>query len=688
MSIAGNKRKLTDYFRPTPSPLLRSEVSDPLSGSTGWETPPEYRSTPPSDPKATTHYTTSTATSNLPSSSSNPLAVTPTKKKVHPSSQSSYLSPPGSCPRIIPILTPRKDYGNVPATPQSLRLTHRYSVSPTKTSTPKNKKLFVRDSDNEFSDDSPGSGGLPEMANLFRSPQPPTSLRSTLKPVQPVRKFPSSQLRQAHSMTVREPQLPLLPPKPRQYRFSLAKLVSQQEERNLSEATLGSIKHAIEQAEIAAALGEDAPMGEDFISKLAQHGDVDDAGRVKQAIDRTEALSKVERWRFIDWGCHAQQQDSKPRPRTESHPLIATNDRAFENDMLCGHLATLSLSGNQLPVELIEWMMSQLTTEKRDDLRAAYVHTLLAHPVMLGQLLNPTGLTSLLTRLGAVEAVTHFDKSLTPQTSISAQATDEAIERMSVVFDLLAQVANDLLPESQQHLLRSLARLSLDESLELSAKLSRSLSSLFTALLHSHPSSLWPTIEPLYLSTLSANISNPELRSRLLLRLPYHTARTRTFARRLATAMLLSSSPAKLAQPDARPILPRLTKRLSHPPFRIDEHTDYPTLTHALSLLDIAAGDGTAGVALPFADRAERDAFDAQVDGFAGGLKALAGRVLDTGASHMSRTEAKQVMERVRQRVLVAGRTRRGVRRGFIGGGVGGGEGDLMRIFGEKEGKG
>lgn len=114
-----------------------------------------------------------------------------------------------------------------------------------------------------------------------------------------------------------------------------------------------------------------------------------------------------------------------------------------------------------------------------------------------------------------------------------------------------------------------------------------------------------------------------------------------------------------------------MSKTLCHPRFTITRQTDYPVLTASISLLDIALDSGSSSSSSfpstscssppddPQADaeREERE-FNADVDALAYQLKVLWSSISEVGASFISRIDAKEVMEGVRNRLLFTARTR------------------------------
>jgi hypothetical protein len=90
--------------------------------------------------------------------------------------------------------------------------------------------------------------------------------------------------------------------------------------------------------------------------------------------------------------------------------------------------------------------------------------------------------------------------------------------------------------------------------------------------------------------------------------------------------------------------------------FRIDSSTDYTRIASLISILDICIDNGASPSS--FKDKGQENAFNTDIDNLANKLKSMFTKIVDTGASYMARTEAKEVLERVHYRLVFAVRTK------------------------------
>ena len=99
-----------------------------------------------------------------------------------------------------------------------------------------------------------------------------------------------------------------------------------------------------------------------------------------------------------------------------------------------------------------------------------------------------------------------------------------------------------------------------------------------------------------------------------------------------------------------------IVHQLRQPEFKITAAADYTRLAAAISILDIGIDDGDPPTS-PFDVQAELD-FNHEVDRLAKMVKSMFTRIIDSGASHMTRTEAKDVLEALHARLVYAVRTK------------------------------
>ena len=152
-------------------------------------------------------------------------------------------------------------------------------------------------------------------------------------------------------------------------------------------------------------------------------------------------------------------------------------------------------------------------------------------------------------------------------------------------------------------------------------------------------------------------IRSSHLRLQLLRAMPASTPHLANARRRLARASFFHLDHYPREPLDLAAVIKYLE---SNALFNVGPRTDYTHLAAQASILDIAIGDG--GYPLPTGDddvdAKARKAFDKKVDKLADDVQSLAARIIDTGAAHLTRTEAKEVLQAMHTRLLYGVRTR------------------------------
>ena len=139
--------------------------------------------------------------------------------------------------------------------------------------------------------------------------------------------------------------------------------------------------------------------------------------------------------------------------------------------------------------------------------------------------------------------------------------------------------------------------------------------------------------------------------------MPDSSARLHELRRRLSFAVFCRDYDLTKEPVGANFELWRLVDELDSTRFKITKETDYVELATTMALLDIAIDNGhSAGLDLSD-PQAEKD-FNSDVDELAYQLKVIWSSINDVGALFISRIDAKEVMDGVRNRLMYTVRTR------------------------------
>jgi hypothetical protein len=196
-----------------------------------------------------------------------------------------------------------------------------------------------------------------------------------------------------------------------------------------------------------------------------------------------------------------------------------------------------------------------------------------------------------------------------------------------------------------------LVRLALDVRVARQAQLRASIEDALAEIFESIPDDDWAEVSKEIALNLITTIVDTPYRLRAINALPVHTPRTHLFRRRLALSYLWDD-PSYLTKPYADLVrISDLDKLLVKPQYKITKETDYHDLKAHVSMLDIAIDDGPTA-------REDHGDSDAEIDILVERLRNLFGRINDTNAQNLTRTEAKDTIERLNFRLRFAVRTK------------------------------
>lgn len=349
--------------------------------------------------------------------------------------------------------------------------THYHSMTSSQPTLPSSQRIvrngetMIRNSDDE-SDASlkdidelfDGGRQSPEANSQLPSPDDEGSHRPkrTTRGIRPARK--------SHS------QLPSgLPVMPKKHKFSLEALVKQKKKDEASKdeiARAESMLESYDQRKGSTGRGKGLLDTSLIDSVMKDHGDEDDIGKLKSAIQRTEALQHAKSWSFFDDDAEdtTSQVSEFPVVQDERLERLFGEPLPRQQAFLSGYAGEFATK-RDLPEEILLWIMDALCMESRDDLRYSYASTLRHATEQLTPLLTPNYMDVLFQKLGAAATALNFETLIVPHATISQSV--EATHRPGLLslLAVLGSAAGDLSAESRVHLLNTLCRLTLDRSI-------------------------------------------------------------------------------------------------------------------------------------------------------------------------------------------------------------------------------
>ncbi|MCJ1278875.1 hypothetical protein MMC21_006696 [Puttea exsequens] len=390
---------------------------------------------------------------------------------------------------------------------------------------------------------------------------------------------------------------------------------------------------------------------------MKEHGDEDGVGRLKIAIQRTEALQGTKSWSFFEDCPNETPQDFPDFPIEAVDPRLrpVLGDRSSRQQaFLTGHLEDLA-SREGLPDELVLWLTDASCAEIRDDLRLSYTTTL-SVARNLPSLLTPQRIDELFARLGAKPEALNVDDIVVPRIAISEILDSAPRPNLLSILELFRSIAGDLQSGSRAHLLYLLCRLSLDTSVAINVRTARASADAFTVLTSSIPEDDWEIEVLILLTRIYDNIEDTTLRLQLLQSIPAAQPRLNILRRRLALAFFFQDNRLLNKRPSETVDLDIISQQLQESHFTARNVTNWGEIAATIGILNVGinSGDPTS----PRSANQDESDFNRQVDNLARSIKGIFTQIKDTGTSHMKKTEAKETLEAFHSRLLYAVRTK------------------------------
>lgn len=158
-------------------------------------------------------------------------------------------------------------------------------------------------------------------------------------------------------------------------------------------------------------------------------------------------------------------------------------------------------------------------------------------------------------------------------------------------------------------------------------------------------------------------VQDSTLRLQMLRNIPASSCRLSLLRRRLSMVFFFDDETFLRKNDEDLVDMKLIARRLRKPLFKIRNDTDYPELAALITILSIGIESGDRP---PESDKLEKVAFNADVDLLTRRIHEMFAHIVDTGASHMKRTEAKEVLEAFQSQLLYAIRTTPKAKKGLF----------------------
>ncbi|KAI9880758.1 MAG: hypothetical protein M1830_000647 [Pleopsidium flavum] len=592
----------------------------------------------------------------------------------------------------------------------------------------RNGEVVIRSSDDEAS---ASDSSLDDVDDLLtaRKPMVESSLLTAAEDVNPPTEWgarsTSSQTKTRKSRS--RGHLPFSSPLPvmPKYKFSLDSLVRQTERETASEVDVAKARSLFRSSESAVAVREDSNQGEFSVastgtgphelnesllaSVVSGSGEGAALHKVLHAMKRTEVLHRGNSWAFFNGGHPLPIREVQPFPvqclPSQAWQVLLKADFELifnsaetpsrQQIFLSGHLEEM-MKRVTLPDEIFHWILHSgrsfpsrgrslsLTygtacVEPREDLRHAYMRSLKHAEDHARRLVQPSVLDELFGQLGAkAEAVDIRHTAVPEPMQLKSKRGRLGMPSLGITHDRKPVSEVGLSIDAREHAICLVARLTLDSSASRRSDVSRGIEDALTSLICSIPES---ELEVSVLRTsqvIFGFTTDTQLRLLLVSNLPTYAPALGLLRRRLALAFFFEDSSYLSKASDDLLTLDAVTTHLLNPAFEVKEDMDFAQLAARISILDIGIDHGKSSISA-CGDESEA-VFNREVDSLAKRIKTMFISIVDSGASHMTRTEAKEVLEVVHYRLVYAVRTKQKPRLTLFGSAVADGQSEGQEI--------
>jgi hypothetical protein len=480
----------------------------------------------------------------------------------------------------------------------------------------------------------------------------------------------------------------------KKYAFSLDALIEQEKEAAAADARIEAARTWLQLN------GNDQihqtghiAIHESVMACLVENVDQDEgnARRVRDAFSRTEALDLHEVWHFFDEESSTLLKHAFPIVKPTNNTLASIlNDPARRYQALVTGFLTRLAAHTPLPKNLILWMMEEVCREPKEVLVQSYLNFLEASLAQYDRIISPTQIESLFEQMGAYKTMLSPGVLATPSKEPVGSQKRPISARVYSLVALLDRVAKYMSADSRKRATHLLVLASFDDSVTqdgyLCVRIEASINTLLKAIPEDHFEQEILEIG----KALFTTVKSPVLRHQLISALPCYTSQTHHFRRQLALAFALNSAKHLESSLDNHKVIHHILLSLRESKhYQIGKKTDYTVMGAYFSMLDVAIDVGFSDFIFADApvadsaiggaeDRAEgsrkllfapqtvrrapenprEKAFNEDVDKLTQEIRDIMAQILDSGASHMKRTECKATADRLIQRLENGVRTK------------------------------
>lgn len=410
-------------------------------------------------------------------------------------------------------------------------------------------------------------------------------------------------------------------------------------------------------------------MNRNLLAKVAATEDGDEGvSRLLNAVQRQEVLNSDRTFSLFgptgvnDWVDESPTDYPFPESSIPHGLWLAGDDGSRSRAYISGHMAELAARG-QLGSEALWWTFHSIVTEPRDGVRQAYINCLSeASAFWTRTNVTIADVQRVFQTLGADPASLQESGAIKPRHHSTKESSGRNPKYLLAALELFQAICQDMDFAALSKLTSIVCRLAIDQQLMSDGLVSGKMEELLQTMLSFTDFDTQSHVVERILNDVGRQLESPLLQAQLLTHIiPVSPTACQTRIL-LAQAFLFGADTlgSKESEP-FEPSLDDLTKLITtSSSFNTTRHKhsdplDYVSLRSLSHILDVAISDG--GRPLSFPSRIEEIAFNRSVDRLADAVRATFISIIDTGAAHMSRTEAKDVLQALHWRLLYNVRT-------------------------------
>ncbi|KAL2871566.1 uncharacterized protein BJX67DRAFT_377327 [Aspergillus lucknowensis] len=458
---------------------------------------------------------------------------------------------------------------------------------------------------------------------------------------------------------------------PPTYRNTLDDLVKQTVSDNDTEAGIAKLRASLNaESNCESGPGSGSAKVHEGVLASALDGGTDESiglQRLLDAVRRTEAFDLGKSWAFFDVQTPPPPPPDFPRECICPGTYLAvlrepdSRERAFYSGVIDS-----ALSRGLLPDELVRWIFHSIPSEPRDTLRYAYCRAIKRTTAeRMKSLIQPEDIDTLFWRLSARPQALALSDPIVPNAhpSNDPQSQPQHHRVLISVLGIFRDAPVLFSTETRDRILSILLRLPLDPSLTrhsiLCSEVERTITAVFEGITDDEADNMTTRI----CKATSATLKDAELQSHLLEHLLPTNNWIADLRRRLALIFLTRDPSAHFGSQDRRFEVNRITNILKDPQFDVRRYKrkgqpeyNYGKLRAITTFLNIIIDSGWSEAKFP--DEHAEEEFNSEIDMLADRVKKIFTAIEDSGASHLSRTLAKEALESLHYRIVYSVRSK------------------------------